>query len=58
MCHPGYVDAALTASGDALVARRQEEFDVLMAAKNLPARIWQPQRDGDGAIDWLQAMGR
>lgn len=58
MCHPGYVDAALTASGDALVARRQEEFDVLMATENLPARIWQPQRDSDGAIDWLQAMGR
>ncbi|MGI9479965.1 MAG: ChbG/HpnK family deacetylase [Hyphomicrobiaceae bacterium] len=58
MCHPGYVDEALAARGDPLIERRREEFDALMDADDLPGRIWHPERDSDGAIDWDQAMGR
>ncbi|MFY0610906.1 MAG: ChbG/HpnK family deacetylase [Hyphomicrobiaceae bacterium] len=58
MCHPGYVDDALTASGDPLVERRREELDALMAADDLPRRIWHPERGSDRAIDWDQAMSR
>lgn len=58
MCHPGHVDEALTSSGDPLIARRQEEFDALMAAEHLPQRIWHPERGDDGAIDWFRAMAR
>lgn len=56
MCHPGHVDDGLRHSGDALVERRQEEFDALMAARDLPARIWHPERNASGAIDWARAM--
>jgi len=58
MCHPGYVDEALAASGDPLVGRRREELDALMAADDLPGRIWHPERGSDGAIDWDRAMDR
>ena len=58
MCHPGYVDEALAARDDPLIERRREEFDALMAADDLPGRIWHPERGSDGAIDWNRAMGR
>lgn len=58
MCHPGHVDEGLRQSGDALVDRREEEFAALMAAEDLPARIWHPERNEHGAIDWPRAIAR
>jgi chitin disaccharide deacetylase len=51
MCHPGHVDAELPTL-DPVVGRREQEFAALMAATNLPARIWHPQRISSGTIDW------
>ena len=51
MCHPGYVDAEL-ATLDPVVGRREQEFAALMAAADLPARLWHPQRASNGSIDW------
>jgi chitin disaccharide deacetylase len=51
MCHPGHVDAELPTL-DPVVGRREQEYAALMAAPNLPARIWHPQRTADGTIDW------
>lgn len=58
MCHPGHVDDGLRQSGDALVERRAEEFAALIAAHDLPARLWQPDRDKSGAINWARAMAQ
>ncbi len=58
MCHPGYVDDALASSGDSVIEQRKEEFDTLMASDHLTERIWQPTRNGNGAINWFEAMGR
>ena len=51
MCHPGHVDAEL-ATLDPVVNRREQEFAALMAAPDLPARIWHPVRSATGAIEW------
>ena len=41
MCHPGYVDAELRQL-DPVVERRQQEFEAILNANWLPARIWTP----------------
>jgi chitin disaccharide deacetylase len=51
MCHPGHVDAELPTL-DPVVHRREQEFAALMAAPDLPARIWHPVRSANGTIDW------
>lgn len=51
MCHPGYPDAELQRI-DPVVERRRDELDALLAAPDLPARIWHPHRTGSGDILW------
>ena len=52
MCHPGFPDATL-AGLDPVVARRRQEYDVLMTDPTLPAKIWRPDRSANGGpIDW------
>jgi hypothetical protein len=45
------VDAELPTL-DPVVGRREQEFAALMAASDLPARIWHPQRAANDSIDW------
>jgi len=56
MCHPGYVDDELRASGDPLIERRAEELAGLFAFDGLSEQIWHPSREPNGAIDWVKAM--
>lgn len=57
MCHPGHVDEALRQSGDAVVGRRAQEFDALMALPDLPRRIWHAARSDNGpTIGWNAAL--
>lgn len=56
MCHPGHVDEQLRTSGDPIIERRQDELDAILAYKDLPQRIWHPQRDNQGAINWHDAI--
>lgn len=56
MCHPGHIDEQLRASGDPVIERRQDELDAILAYDGLPDRIWHPQRDNRGAIDWRHEM--
>lgn len=51
MCHPGLPDATSAKAG-ALSARRQAEFDALMAATPIIPDLWRPSRNNDGCIDW------
>ncbi|NOU05228.1 MAG: ChbG/HpnK family deacetylase [Hyphomicrobiaceae bacterium] len=51
MCHPGYPDDELHQL-DAVTDRRRDELDALMTLPNLPARIWHPDRESSGMIDW------
>lgn len=57
MCHPGHTDPEL-ARVDPVVTRRRMEYDVLMRAADLPARIWRPDRRPDAPpVNW-QALDR
>jgi predicted glycoside hydrolase/deacetylase ChbG (UPF0249 family) len=56
MCHPGYVDAELVASGDPVVERRAEELAGIMSIDGLSERIWHPERTANAAIDWAEVM--
>jgi predicted glycoside hydrolase/deacetylase ChbG (UPF0249 family) len=56
MCHPGYGDTELAASGDPVVERRGEELAGIMSIDGLSERIWHPVREANGAIDWAEAM--
>jgi chitin disaccharide deacetylase len=57
MCHPGHVDPELSRL-DPVVARRAEEHAALAQAKDLPARLWHPQRTVDGPpVTWHGAGG-
>jgi predicted glycoside hydrolase/deacetylase ChbG (UPF0249 family) len=50
MCHPGRADEGAAPGG----RRRRMEYDVLMADRTLPNRIWRPQRAQNGpVIDWV-----
>jgi predicted glycoside hydrolase/deacetylase ChbG (UPF0249 family) len=55
MCHPGFPDAELAAI-DPVVARRRQEYDVLMKLGPPEAVIWHPQEDAAGIArpvpDW------
>lgn len=52
MCHPGFTgDTA--AHNDPIAARRQAEFDALMAQKPPIENIWRPCRNSSGMITWL-----
>ena len=52
MCHPGKVDDALKRL-DPVVARREEELELLADAARMPFEVWTPQRAADGPpIDW------
>ncbi|MCB1510231.1 MAG: ChbG/HpnK family deacetylase [Hyphomicrobiaceae bacterium] len=52
MCHPGFPDATL-ASRDPVLARREEEYDAITAAPDLPSRLWHPKRASDGPpVNW------
>lgn len=54
MCHPGFPDATL-ASRDPVLARREEEYDAITAAPDLPSRLWRPRRASDGPpVDWTK----
>lgn len=47
MCHPA------AGGGDAIAARRQAEYEALLAMGDLPQRIWHPKRNAQsGAVDW------
>lgn len=55
MCHPGHTDDELAAL-DPVFERREDEFAALMAAPDLPDRLFHPARHraADGLIDWGQ----
>lgn len=52
MCHPGHVDAALP-SLDAVVARREDEYEAIARYPDLPTLLWRPARLSDGPpVNW------
>lgn len=56
MCHPGYVDAELSAL-DPVVERRHQELDALFAVPRLDEAIWHvaPRKDR-APVDWEKAL--
>jgi predicted glycoside hydrolase/deacetylase ChbG (UPF0249 family) len=58
MCHPAVPREDETSPRDPHAARRVDEFDALMAMPGLPDRIWHPDRNSDGTIDWRIATGK
>ncbi len=54
MCHPGLADDRLAERDNVTVERRVNEFDALMNMPDLLQRIWHPERNPAGVIDWLE----
>ena len=58
MCHPAAPREGEAPPRDPHAARRVDEFNALMAMPGLPERIWHPNRNSDGTIDWRITTGK